>query len=84
MSPSFTMTVRYDPGILHSSQMESGEIGYHTKAECFEVKHFVPFSLCFPHETQMYNKCHIHIEIESPGLIYIELSSKTKENVESE
>lgn len=63
------MTVRYDSGIIHFSLMGTGEIGYHTKAKCFEVKHSVPVSLCSLHEMQMYNKCHVRIEMGSPALL---------------
>lgn len=81
MSQPFTMTVRYDSGILHFSLMGNGKRDYRTKSKCFEVEDSIPFSLCSTHETQMDNKCHIHINIDSHALI--ERSGKTKEHVNS-
>lgn len=80
MSQPFTMSVSYDSGILHFSLMGTGEIGYYTKAKCFEVKDFHSFFSVFPTWNVDYMYCHIHIEIDS---VLTELSRKAKENVNS-
>lgn len=57
-SQPFAMTVRHDSGILHSSLMGSGEVGYHTESKCLEVEDFDPSLLCSLHEMPMYNNRH--------------------------